>query len=143
MPRKPLSRAGLEKVEKVDVSPEVNETSSKVFRTLLCASVLLINTVEIPRSARTSRGPYGCGDGAGCGPSGGSPGSGGGPASCTTKHRLIKDSKRSMVKEVSNRENRSVLPRASDAFRDVMRLMDESAPDESIQMFVLDVQVAF
>ena len=61
----------------------------------------------------------------------------------TTKRRLIMDSKRSQVKEASNKAYRSILPRVFDACHDVMALLDGAAESEHIEMMVLDACDAF
>ncbi len=53
------------------------------------------------------------------------------------------DSKRSSVKEASNREYRATLPRGTDACHEVMQIMDMAQPEDHIQMMVLDAQEAF
>ena len=60
-----------------------------------------------------------------------------------TKRRLIMDSKRSFVKEASNREYKSILPRVHDAASDVMALMNDAQPEQNVQMLVLDASEAY
>ena len=59
------------------------------------------------------------------------------------KRRLIMDSKRSNVKEASNKEYRSILPRVHDAGNDIMTLLDSATESEQVQMLVLDATEAF
>ena len=61
--------------------------------------------------------------------------------SYVSKRRLIMDSKRSFVKEASNTEYRSILPRVTDACNDTMHLLDEAGPEEHVQMMVLDLSL--
>ena len=53
------------------------------------------------------------------------------------------DSKRSQVKEASNREYKSILPRVHDASSDVMALQNMAQPEQHVQMIVLDASVAY
>ena len=59
------------------------------------------------------------------------------------KYRMIMDAKKSMVKEASNKEFRSLLPRMSDAITSILELLDGLSPEESVALMVLDATDAF
>ena len=59
------------------------------------------------------------------------------------KRRLIMDSKRSSVKEASNKEYRSILQRISDTSNDIMSLLDSADESQHLQMLVLEASEAY
>ena len=59
------------------------------------------------------------------------------------KHRIIMDSKQSMVTAASRKVYKAVLPRATDLINDVAALIDSCDAKEEVEAFVLDADDAF
>ena len=59
------------------------------------------------------------------------------------KHRIIVDSKQSMVTAASRKMFKAVLPRATNLINDIVALVDSCGDKEEVEAFVLDADDAF